>query len=436
MKKTKLLTSVAALALVLGLGACETGDININVDLGGDDSSDTAGADTSSEEGEHEHTWGEWVTDVAATCEEDGTQKRTCTVCGQEETDVIPATGHQPGTEIVKKDEFGHYFECTVCGYLILEDHTFTGDTYVDEYYHSNTCTVCQYGGLQVHEAPSNLDNKCVCGAELNITGLTYKYDDSLGGYAIPAATKDAEKETIYTGTGETLFIPKQYIDDDGVAHDVVGISKASKADYGAFASAFGTLKNVGLPSTFTYIGAYAFGQASGLGTLERVNIPAHVTYIGEAAFKYESLKTVSFASYGDLETIYDGAFTSAPFTDTEDLVLPESLKEIGKTAFQKCTSIKTVHFGYKLETIGSSGFNGCSALDWVILPDSLQSLGSGTFNTLNTVYYGGTAEQWELVDTDTVFSTTIPNCKIYYYSETQASGCWYYGEEGTPTLW
>ncbi len=53
MKKTKLLTSLVALALVLGLGACD-GDININIDgdvnISGDSSSDSADTETSEDE--------------------------------------------------------------------------------------------------------------------------------------------------------------------------------------------------------------------------------------------------------------------------------------------------------------------------------------------------------------------------------------------------
>ncbi|MCD8194919.1 MAG: leucine-rich repeat domain-containing protein [Coprobacillus sp.] len=62
MKKTKLLTSIAALALVVGLGACETGDIIIevgDVNIGGDssDSADTEpGETTPSEPSEDEET--------------------------------------------------------------------------------------------------------------------------------------------------------------------------------------------------------------------------------------------------------------------------------------------------------------------------------------------------------------------------------------------
>lgn len=42
----------------------------------------------------HRHQYGEWVVVKEATCTEDGTQVRTCKVCGQEQTKTIIAT-HQ-----------------------------------------------------------------------------------------------------------------------------------------------------------------------------------------------------------------------------------------------------------------------------------------------------------------------------------------------------
>lgn len=40
-------------------------------------------------------TFGDWTTTKQATCEEDGSKTRTCTVCGREQTETIPATGHK-----------------------------------------------------------------------------------------------------------------------------------------------------------------------------------------------------------------------------------------------------------------------------------------------------------------------------------------------------
>ena len=40
----------------------------------------------------HTHTYGEWTTVKAATCEEAGERERTCP-CGEKQTEVIPAAG-------------------------------------------------------------------------------------------------------------------------------------------------------------------------------------------------------------------------------------------------------------------------------------------------------------------------------------------------------
>ena len=53
----------------------------------------------------HEHTFGEWVVTTAPTCTQDGLETRTCSACGEVETRVIPAAGHN------YKDG-----KCTVCG--------------------------------------------------------------------------------------------------------------------------------------------------------------------------------------------------------------------------------------------------------------------------------------------------------------------------------
>ena len=50
------------------------------------------------------HTWGEWTTTTAATCEADGVKTHTCSVCGESEEEAIPATGHAWGEEETKSE--------------------------------------------------------------------------------------------------------------------------------------------------------------------------------------------------------------------------------------------------------------------------------------------------------------------------------------------
>lgn len=55
-----------------------------------------------------EHTWGEWETHSEATCGKSGLRSHTCTVCGEEQEEIVPATGNHSYDE----DEI-----CKTCGF-------------------------------------------------------------------------------------------------------------------------------------------------------------------------------------------------------------------------------------------------------------------------------------------------------------------------------
>lgn len=110
------------------------------------------------------HTFGEWVTDKAATCTEKGKKHAECTVCGYTAEEEIAATGHDYAytdnkdgthsgvckndpTHVLEKQDhiFGkdfaghdaekHWKECTACGARTEGAHEFKldGDSYVCE---------------------------------------------------------------------------------------------------------------------------------------------------------------------------------------------------------------------------------------------------------------------------------------------------------------
>lgn len=111
-----------------------------------------------------DHTFGEWVTDKAATCTEKGKKHAECTVCGYTAEEEIAATGHDyvytdnkdgthsgvcrnDPTHVLEKQDhiFGkdfaghdaekHWKECTACGARTESAHEFKldGDSYVCE---------------------------------------------------------------------------------------------------------------------------------------------------------------------------------------------------------------------------------------------------------------------------------------------------------------
>ena len=124
------------------------------------------------------HAWGEWVEDVPATEEADGTKHRTCGTCGEVEDGVIPSLEHVHNyTTVVTQPT------CTEGGYT-----TYTckcGDTYTDD----ETDALGHTEGEAVRE--NNVDPDCVnagsyesvvycsvCNAELSRTEVSV---DALG---------------------------------------------------------------------------------------------------------------------------------------------------------------------------------------------------------------------------------------------------------------
>ena len=131
---------------------------------------------------------------------------------------------------------------------------------------------------------------------------------------------------------------------------------------------------------------------------LKKVVFPTSLRVIEDEAFSgCNSLTTVKFNE--GLEYIEDSAFS---YTNIQKLVLPNSLIEIGESAFE-CCDFESIAFGSKLKIIGERAFADNPALknikfneglekigdeaffecgvESVILPDSLSSMSFDAFN-------------------------------------------------------
>ena len=93
----------------------------------------------------HEHTFGEWTVTTQPTCTEPGEKARTCTGCGQVETMVIDALGHDTevvGVKAATCTEAGYTGDqvCKTCGEVVElgEAIPATGHHYKD-----GKCTAC-----------------------------------------------------------------------------------------------------------------------------------------------------------------------------------------------------------------------------------------------------------------------------------------------------
>ena len=134
-------------------------------------------------------------------------------------------------------------------------------------------------------------------------------------------------------------------------------------------------LKKVTVPEGITRIGDYAFEAAS---ALRKIYLPESLREIGDGAFSgCGNLSLVDLQN--GVERIGAGAFLYC--TSLVSLELSEPLEALGSFAFAGCTDLASVKFmGDKLTEIPDRAFYGCSSLKKLILPTSVKSVGKRAF--------------------------------------------------------
>lgn len=134
------------------------------------------------------HKWGDWTVQKDATCDTDGSKSRTCSKCGNAETQTIPATGHnwdegKMTTKPTNCSDMGVCtYTCLTCGKTKMTqvegEHSFGSwkyeeYTYKDynpdgSYYNTvshrkvRSCTKCgyvEYGNTPDHHCERGSDN-------------------------------------------------------------------------------------------------------------------------------------------------------------------------------------------------------------------------------------------------------------------------------------
>ena len=227
---------------------------------------------------------------------------------------------------------------------------------------------------------------------------------------------------TDYRGEEENIRIPASKT-IDGETHDVIGI--ADSAFYGRK-----NLAAIELPDTITSIGRAAFCGAS----LKTLIITPNITFIGEDAFvetpfagkaengilflpsnsnskcaaylansEQKKNKDVVFPS--NLEIVYDGVYAGCSFREAPSLeslvyigdnafseatfggeLKLTNIRNIGVSAFQGCSGIKTLNVSGPLESIGEYAFAKVASLESVTLPGSVVSQGKHMFENCSSL--------------------------------------------------
>ena len=155
------------------------------------------------------------------------------------------------------------------------------------------------------------------------------------------------------------------------------------------------SLKSITIPNSVTSIDAWAFW---GCTSLTSISLPNNITSIGNGLFN--SCSNLTSVSIPDsVTTIGDHSFFEC--TRLSSIIIPEGVTSIGWNAFYGCKRLKNITIPEGVTYIDEGAFSYCQGLRCVTLPTSLSSLDCSSFSdcdSLDTVYYAGTADQFNQI--------------------------------------
>ena len=213
----------------------------------------------------------------------------------------------------------------------------------------------------------------------------------SLISLTIPDSVASIENGAFNGCTGLTSVtfhcqqIKSWFRDFSSIKEVTIGDEVTSIGEY-AFYKCSG-LTSLIIPNSVTTIGNYAFGGCTGLTS---VTIGSGVTTIGSNAFQYcFSLKKVvvpdiaswcgiTFGSKQANPLYYAHHIYSDDNTEITNLVIPESVTNVGEYVFSGCTEFKTIEAFCK--KISLDDFSGCQLLESITVKNSTVTVGNEIF--------------------------------------------------------
>ncbi len=68
------------------------------------------------------------------------------------------------------------------------------------------------------------------------------------------------------------------------------------------------------------------------------------------------------------------------------EVVIPDGVKKIGSSAFERCKNLKSITIPDSVTSIGESAFAECTNLKSIIIPDSVTSIGEDAFENCDNI--------------------------------------------------
>ena len=149
----------------------------------------------------------------------------------------------------------------------------------------------------------------------------------------------------------------------------------------GAFRDRFNVV-SVTIAGSVSSIASHAFSDCS---SLENVTLSEGLKTIGDAAFSNTSIGSISLPE--SLEQIGCSAFWNC--SNLESIKIPSNVVQIGRAAFWDCINLAEIWLSLSIQTIGFAQYGSSNpAGSWTCFPD-----------TVNVIHYAGTSDDWRNIN-------------------------------------
>lgn len=310
------------------------------------------------------HEYSEWSIITQPSCDHTGLQKRTCSLCGNEESEPLSLTDH---TEVIDeavestctKTGLTEGKHCSVCNATLAAQELARAKGHTDEN-GDRTCEVCQL------PLPSE--------------GISYKLSTDGTYYIVAGIGSCTDTDILIAAAYDGLPVKeiKDFAFQNNENIKSVSFEKTSQLEIignDAFSSCDG-LENVTIPASVKWIYANTFYSCSAL-TNVIFEENSSLKSVGPSAFKL-CTRLSSIAIPNGATTIGDNAFKWC--MGLESITIPNSVTSIGDYAFGGCSTLTSIAIPNSVTSIGDRVFYSCANLTSITIPNSVTSIGSNAF--------------------------------------------------------
>ena len=295
------------------------------------------------------HNESDWIIDVEATENGEGSKHTECTLCGEWIlTEIINPTASQGLKYTLNSDGEGY----SVIGMGTCADEI--------------VVIPSEHNGLPVKAIAREAFWGCTSIKSMNIPDSVMSIN--YGAFAYCISLESVVIGDSVTSIGDSAFYNCASLTSVTIPDSVKSIGSFAFYDCSL-------LTNIAIPDSVTSIGGYAFYRCS---SLTNINIPDGITSIGGMTFEgCSGLQSIVIPN--SVTSIGSWAFGGC--NSLTKVVIPDSVTSIEGSAFRNCTSIVEFKIGSGVMSIGEGVFAGCKSLIEIDIPQSVTSIGSEAFH-------------------------------------------------------